>query len=64
MDDAVFKTGDLIVGGLLILTGAILHSHFRKAPSSTARQRILSLGIVLIGFFLALGKFFYSLAFK
>ena len=64
MDDTVFKTGDLIVGGLLILTGALLHSHFRKDPSRTVRQRILSLGIMLIGFFLALGKFFYSLAIK
>jgi hypothetical protein len=54
----------LIVGGLLILTGAILHSHFRKDPSRTVRQRILSLGIMLIGFCLALGKFFYSLAIR
>lgn len=64
MDDSVFKIGNLIVGGLLILTGAILHSHFRKDPSRTARQRILSLGIMLIGFYLAMGEFFYSLAFK
>jgi hypothetical protein len=64
MDDTVFKTGDLIVGGLLILTGAILHSHFRKDPTQNARKRLLSLGIILVGFFLALGDFFYSLAFK
>ncbi len=64
MDDTVFKTGDLIVGGLLVLTGAILHSHFRKDPTKNARKRLLSLGVILVGFFLALGDFFYSLAFK
>jgi hypothetical protein len=64
MDDRVFKTGFLMVGGVVILTGAIVHSHFRKDPTQNARKRLLSLGIILIGFFLALGDFFYSLAFK
>jgi len=64
MDDTAFKTGDLIVGGLLILTGAMLYSHFRKDPTRNARKRLLSFVIMLIGFFLAFGNFFYSMAFK
>jgi len=59
-----FKAGNLVVGPLLILTGSILLSHFRKNPASKPTQRILSIIIILIGFFLAFGNFFYNLAFK
>jgi len=64
MEIETFKTGDLVVGSLLVLTGYLLHSHFRKNPSSSSTQRIFSIIIILIGFFLIFGDFFYNLAFK
>lgn len=64
MQNETFKAGNLVVGPLLILTGYILLSHFRKNPSSKPTQRIFSIIIILIGFFLIFGNFFYNLAFK
>lgn len=64
MQNETFKAGDLVVGSLLILTGYILLSHFRKNPSSKPTQRIFSIIIIIIGFFLIFGNFFYNLAFK
>lgn len=53
--------GSLAIGFSQVLTGILLHAHFKKHRSRPI-WRILAVLVTLCGFFVAFGEFFYQLS--
>jgi hypothetical protein len=63
MELPAIRITDLLIGLLTVVNGAILLHHFRKHGERFAKYRIVCFSIMLSGFFVAFGEFFYDLAF-
>lgn len=48
-----FNLIDLVIGGMMVLTSAMLLSHFKKNPDSPRKFRALALVVMIIGFMVA-----------
>jgi hypothetical protein len=57
------RIADLVIGLLAVVNGAVLLHHFRKHGERFAKWRVACFFMMLCGFLVAFGEFFYDLAF-